>query len=118
MSSASSTDTFSILLLHRAQVAVFVRPFIPDPHSVLLKILDIGISGNEPQEFVYDGLEMQFFRSQHWKSFAQVKAHLMSEDTLCARTGAVGLHGSAGADTAQKFKVLFHDSAKFCQNYG
>lgn len=41
-----------------AQIAVFIGPFIPDGHTVVLQILDIRITGNEPQQLIYDGLEV------------------------------------------------------------
>jgi hypothetical protein len=80
--------------IHRTEVAVFIGPLVPDAHTVILEIFYIGITGYEPQEFIYDGLQMKFLGCQKRESLAEVKAHLMAEDTLCACTCTVRLHCS------------------------
>ena len=88
------------MTVYRSEIAVFVSPFVPDPHSVLLKILDIGISCNEPEEFIYDGFQVKFLGGQKRKALPEVKAHLMSEHALRTNTRTVRFHRSVLADMA------------------
>ena len=43
----------------RAEVAVFVGPFVPDPHAVVVEIFDVGVAGQKPQQLVDDRLDVQ-----------------------------------------------------------
>ena len=40
--------------VNAAEVAGFVRPFIPDTDLVFLQVADIGITLNKPKKLVYD----------------------------------------------------------------
>jgi hypothetical protein len=44
-----------------AQIAIFVSPFIPNSHLVVVEILDIGIAGEKPEELVDDRAQMELF---------------------------------------------------------
>ena len=35
-----------------AELAVFVGPFVPDAHTVVLEVLNVGVAADEPEEFV------------------------------------------------------------------
>ena len=61
---------------------------------MLLEILDIGVSSDEPEKFVNNRFEMDFFSRQERKSFRKVKPHLIAEDALRSDAGAVFLHHS------------------------
>ena len=56
---------------------------------MILKIFHIGISGNEPQKFIYDLLQMYLLGGEKRKTFAEGKAHLVAEYALRSGTGAV-----------------------------
>ena len=58
---------------------------------MLLQILHVCVAAQEPQQLVDDALQVQFLRGKQGKSLAEVKAHLMAEDALRTRTGAVTL---------------------------
>ena len=96
------------MAVDRSEIAVFIRPFIPDRHTMVLKILYIRISCNKPQQFIDDGLEMNFLGCQERKTFAQVITHLITEHTLGAGSGAVTFHSSVFTDMFQKFEILLH----------
>ena len=40
-----------------AQVAVLVRPFVPDRHAVVVETFDVRVAAQKPEQFVDDGLE-------------------------------------------------------------
>ena len=44
-----------LLAINRTQVAVFIRPFIPDSDVVFVQIRDVGVTLQEPQQFMDDG---------------------------------------------------------------
>ena len=49
-----------LLAVDRAEIAALVGPFVPDAHAVLLQIFDVGVAGQEPQQFVDDRFECSF----------------------------------------------------------
>jgi hypothetical protein len=56
---------------------------------VLLEIFNISIASYEPQEFIDDGLKVQFLGGEKREAFAEIKAHLVAKHTLCAGSSAV-----------------------------
>ena len=74
------------MAINRPQVAVFIGPFVPDAHPMLLEPADVGIAGNEPQKLVDDRFQVHFLGGEEGKAVLQVEAHLVAEHTL--RTGA------------------------------
>ena len=81
-----------------AQIAVGIGPFVPDGDAVVLEELHIGISGDEPQELIDDGLEVHLLGGEQREALGQIEAHLIAEYALGARPGAVFLHDAVGAD--------------------
>ena len=65
---------------------------------MLLQIFHVGVACDKPQEFIYDGLQVQFLGCQKRESLAEVEAHLVAEHALRAGTGAVRLHRSVFTD--------------------
>ena len=45
----------------RAEVTVFVRPFVPDVDVVVVEPCGISVACQEPEEFAYDTVEVDFF---------------------------------------------------------
>lgn len=91
-----------------AEISVGASPFIPYPHSVVLKILHIGVPFQEPEEFVDDGFEMEFLGGEEGESFAQVKPHLMAKHTACACARAVATVHSLGHYSVEQVEILSH----------
>src|SRR4029450_1928433 len=90
------------------QVAPLVRPFVPDAHAVFLQILDVGIAGQKPKQFVDDRLQVQFLRGEQRESFIKCKAHLMPEDRQRAGAGAVPLFSAAAQNEFHQVEILAH----------
>ncbi len=76
--------------IHGAEVAVFIRPLIPDADAVFLEIGDVGAALEKPQQFVDDGAQVEFFGGETGKALPQIIAHLAAKDGDGARARAVG----------------------------
>ena len=85
-----------------------VGPFVPDTHSVLLKVLHIGVSLQEPEQFVYDRLQMHLLGGEQGEPFLQVITALMAKDTDGARARAVMLLHALIEYLLHQIKILFH----------
>ena len=82
------------------QVSVLIRPLVPNSHTIILEILDVGVSCDEPQKFVDYGFEMDLLGGQQRKAFAKVKTHLVTEHTLCSSACAVAFECAILSDMA------------------
>lgn len=94
--------------VHGAQITVFVCPFIPNGHAVLLQVADIGATFQEPEQLVDDGAQVQLFRGEAGEAFAEVEARLPPEHADGARAGAVIATDTVRQHIIQQVKVLFH----------
>ena len=68
-----------LVAVDRAEVAVRVRPLVPDRDAVGLEVRDVGVAAQEPEELVHDGLRVHLLRRQQRKPARQVEAHLVAE---------------------------------------
>ena len=73
-----------------AKVAVGIGPFVPDAHAVVLEVLDVGIARQEPKQLVDDTLHVQLLSGHQGEAFAEVEAHLVTKNTSCSGSSAVG----------------------------
>lgn len=65
--------------IHGSQFAILVGPFVPDAHPVFFEVGDVGGAFEEPQQLVYDGLEVEFFGRDQRKALAEIKPQLVTE---------------------------------------
>src|SRR5262245_39638548 len=65
--------------IYRTQFPVFVRPFVPDRDLIVVEILNVGISIQEPQQLIYYRAKVKLFRGDKRKSLRQVKPQLSSK---------------------------------------
>ena len=86
------------MAVHRPQVAVLVRPFVPDGYLVVVQVLDVGVARNEPQQLVDNGAQVHLLGGEQREAVGQIEAHLIAEHALRAHAGAVALHNAIGAD--------------------
>ena len=70
-----------LVSIYGAEFSILVCPLVPDAHTMLLKVLHVGITLQEPEEFVDDALQMELLRCQQGKSVVEVISRLCSEDT-------------------------------------
>jgi hypothetical protein len=41
-----------LMAVNRAKVAIFIGPFIPNPHPMITQVANVGITGQKPQQFM------------------------------------------------------------------
>jgi len=80
-----------LVTIYRTEVAIGIRPFVPDLHTVIPEVLDIGITFQEPEQFMDDTFGMQFFRGKQRETIGKVEPHLVAETAHRASAGAVFL---------------------------
>ena len=91
-----------------AEVAVRVRPLVPDRDAVFLQVRDIRGAGEEPDQFMDDRPQVQLFRGHQREPVLQVEAHLVAEHGTGAGAGAVGLDRAMVQHMAHQVVVLAH----------
>ena len=93
-----------------SEIAVVVGPFVPDAHASFLQPVSVGIALEEPQEFVDDRLQMEFFGSEKGESLFEVETHLMTKDRDGARAGPVALFDAFCDNPVEQVDVLLHET--------
>ena len=96
----------------RPEFALPVRPFVPDPHPVLVEVADIGVAREEPEELVDDRRAMQALGGQQGKPVREVEAHLVAEHASRSRSRAVAPHDATVADMAHQIEILAHPTPR------
>jgi len=94
-----------------AEVAVFIGPFVPNGDAVFAERADVGVSPEEPEEFVDDRAEVEFFGGEEGKGVAEIEAFLRAENGKGAGAGAVGFGSAVFKDESEKAVVLLHETA-------
>lgn len=94
--------------INAAEVAVFIRPFIPDRNVVFAQIADVCVTFKEPEEFVDDGAEVEFFCGEKRESLIQIKSFLGAKDRIGAGAGAIAFESSFFQNESKKAVILFH----------
>ena len=94
----------------RAELAVRIRPFVPDRDAVLLQPADVRLAAQEPEQLVRDGREVHLLRRHEREALGQVEAHLVAEHAHRAGPGAVVLRHAGREDVAHEVLVLGHAS--------
>ena len=89
---------------------MLVGPLIPDRDLVVLQVLDVGVALQEPEQFDDDGAQVQLLGRHHREAVFEVEAQLASEDSPCARAGAVAPFEPVLQGIAQKIEILLHGS--------
>src|SRR5690606_16793226 len=96
-----------------SEIAVFVGPLVPDGDAILLEIGDIGVTPQEPQQFMDDRPQMQLFRRQDRKAGCEVKAHLVAENGARTGAGAVAAVAAMVHHMGEEIEILLHAGRRF-----
>ena len=78
-----------LLAVDGAEIAILVRPFVPNADLVVLEIGDVGVALQEPQQFDDDRAQVQLLGGDEREAVGKVEAHLVAEDAQRADAGAV-----------------------------
>jgi hypothetical protein len=79
---------------------------------VVVEILDVGVAGEEPEQFVHDRLRVQLLGGDQRKAVGEIEAHLMAEHRERAGTGAVALLHALFQDAFHQVEILAHGRLK------
>ena len=75
---------------------------------MFLEVSHVGVSLQEPQEFVDNTLQVELLRCQQWESVVKVITALCAEDADGASACAVTLLGAFRQDAVENVEILFH----------
>ena len=96
------------MAVNRAEIAVFIGPFIPDGYAIVFEIFDVCITVQKPEELMDDGTQVAFFGGNERDAFREIKAHLAAENAERSRAGAVFLFCAVFQHVLHKIEILFH----------
>ena len=97
-----------LLAVHRPELAVLVRPFVPDSDSVLAQPGNVGLAPQKPQQLVDHRAQMQLLRRDEGQAVREIEAQLLCEQRQRPRPGAVAFTRAGIADPAHELQVLLH----------
>ncbi len=104
-----------LVAVDRPEVAVWIRPRVPD-RRVIAKILlvRVGRSGEEPQQLAHDRLEQHLLGREQREPLAKVVAGLRAEDRDRPGAGAIVAALTVIEDVLDKIEVLLHQMWARC----
>src|SRR5262249_34867024 len=88
------------------EIAVFVRPLVPNCHAMLVEVTHVGRALQEPEQFVDDRFHVQLLGGDERKTLRQVKAHLAAEQAQGTGSGAVPFPHAEVANLRKKVEIL------------
>ena len=100
------------------EIAIGIGPFIPNSHAVLIQIFDVRVSSKEPEQFVNDRFEMEFFGGESGKTILERKASLGAEDGISSGASAVGLEFAVVQNQAEQIEILNQSLGQGCDEAG
>src|SRR6185437_8019487 len=92
----------------RPELAVGIRPLVPDRHARRLQRANVGLAAQKPQELVHDRLRVQLLRRDERETLREVEAHLVAEYRQRPGAGAVALAMTVVADMAHEVEIGLH----------
>src|SRR6202012_2167326 len=90
------------------EIAMGIRPFIPDGHTIVIEPFDIGIAAEKPEQLVKNRLGVDFLGGEQRERVAQGTADLCTKEGIGAGAGAVRLKLSVFQDVPQQIEILSH----------
>ena len=81
-----------------AEFTVLVGPLVPDTDTVLLEVFHVGVTLEEPEQFVDDRLQVEFLRGEQGESVVEIVTRLGAEDADGAGACAVTFLCAFGED--------------------
>jgi hypothetical protein len=75
---------------------------------IVLEVFDVGVTGEEPEEFADDAFEKDFSRGDEREAFRQVEAQLRAENAQGSGAGPVAALDALVEDSLKEIEVLLH----------
>ena len=87
---------------------ISLRILIPDITSQLLKVLDIRVTSQKPEEFrFHSGVKRELLRCNGWKTVGHVETHLHSEYGAGIPVAACPINPGF-YNVSERVQILFH----------
>src|SRR4029450_8920430 len=83
-----------LLAIHRPEVAVLIRPLVPNADVSLLQPADIRVAAKKPERLDDYRPKMQLLGGQQGEADGEIESHLRAKQRQGAGTGTVGLRDS------------------------
>src|SRR5205085_10949157 len=80
-----------LLPIDWSQIAVLIRPLVPDADVAILQPVDVGVASDEPENFDNDRAQVQLLGRQQRETLGEIEPHLRPEPRQRPRTGPVFL---------------------------
>ena len=97
-----------LVAVDRAELAVSVGPLVPDRHALLVQPLDVGRSGEEPEQLRDHRPGVHALGGEQREAVGEVEAHLVPEDAERPRAGPVGLARPGGQHVVEQVEIGPH----------
>src|SRR4029450_8486127 len=97
-----------LLAVDRAELALVVRPLIPDGHTLLSQPGHVRLATQEPQQLADYRARVNLLGGDERKAPRQVEAHLLAEQRERAGARAIGLACAGVFPPTQQFQILLH----------
>jgi hypothetical protein len=79
-----------LLAVDGAELALRVRPLVPDADAVVLEVADVRLALDEPQQLVDHRAEVDLAVREQREPGGEIEAHLRTEQAARPDAGAVG----------------------------
>ena len=90
------------------QFAKFVGPLVPDMDVVLLKVFNVCVALQKPQQFMHDALPVNLFRRDERKALGEIEAHLSAKDRTGTDTRPIHAIHAVLFHVTKQIEVLPH----------
>ena len=105
---SSSPGFHALTTIDASEIAISVRPLVPNRNLVLAKVADIGVAFEKPEQLVNDRAQVKLFRRDQRESLAEIKPFLRAENGIGAGASAVGFEFSLVENKLEKPVILLH----------
>ncbi len=95
-----------LVAVDRAQVAVGIRPLVPDGDAVGVQPGQVGVAAQEPQQLAEHRPGVHPLSGEQREALAQVEAQLVTKHAQRAGASAVGLLDSGIQNPPKQIKIL------------
>ena len=93
-----------------AEIALFIRPLIPNRDLIFPEVSGVRIALKEPKKLVNDRAQVEFFGCEDGKALIQIKPLLSTENRIRAGARAVAFETTLVQNKAKEAVILFHET--------
>ena len=106
-----ATPVAPLRAIDPAELAILIRPFVPNRNSVLPQVANVGLAAQKPEQLVNDRPEVELLRGQERKSRtsgAKFKTRLRANNLKSAGAGAISSRSSFFEQKSKEILICLH----------